>query len=82
VKRNRFASTALLALVFQAPLLADRKSVDCNKGQSLNNAVQGLSPGDTLTFTGVCRENVTVSDVGYYPDRAGRRRHSIAWRFE
>ena len=64
MKRNRFTSTALLALVFQAPLLADKKSVDCNKGQSLNNAVQDLSPGDTLTFTGVCRENVTVLTSG------------------
>jgi len=43
---------------------AGKKSVDCGKGQSLNNAVQQSSPGDTITFTGVCKESVTVATSG------------------
>src|SRR5215471_21058960 len=43
---------------------AGKKSVDCGKGQSLNNAVQRSSPGDTITFTGVCKESVTVVTSG------------------
>lgn len=46
------------------PLLASKKFVDCSKGQSLNAAVQNLDSGDTLTFAGVCRENVLVTVSG------------------
>lgn len=54
----------LLALTLHLPLLADKKSVDCGKGQSLNAAVQGQNPGDTLTFTGTCHENVVITVSG------------------
>ena len=54
----------LAMFAFSFPLLADKKSVDCNKGQNLNKAVQSLSSGDTLTFTGACNENVTIVTSG------------------
>jgi hypothetical protein len=54
----------LAMFAFSFPLLADKKSVDCNKGQNLNKAVQSLSSGDTLTFTGTCNENVTIVTSG------------------
>jgi hypothetical protein len=53
---------SLLAARF--PLLADKKSVDCGKGQDLNKALQNLSPGDALTFTGVCNQNVVITVSG------------------
>ena len=34
------------------------------KRTSLNNAVQQASSGDTITFTGVCKESVTVATSG------------------
>ncbi|MDE3198714.1 MAG: hypothetical protein KGN84_20370 [Acidobacteriota bacterium] len=55
---------ALFVIALQSPLLADRKFTDCGKGQGLNAALQHLSDGDTLMFTGVCRENVSISTSG------------------
>jgi hypothetical protein len=61
----RFACAAgVCSLALSLPLLAGKKSVDCGKGQSLNSAAQEASPGDTITFTGVCKENVTVLTSG------------------
>ena len=58
-------SVAVLSLVtLQFPLLADKKMIDCSKGQDLNAAVASLSPGDTLTFTGMCSQNVLIAVSG------------------
>ena len=57
-------AVVVCALALNVPVLAGKKSVDCGKGQSLNNAVQQSSPGDTITFTGVCKESVTVVTSG------------------
>jgi len=51
-------------LEFHLPVLAASKFVDCGKGQNLNGALQGLSAGDTVTFTGVCNQNVTIATSG------------------
>jgi hypothetical protein len=63
MKRKLLLSFSV-GLAFQLPLLADTKSVDCNKGQSLNRALEHLKPGDTLAFTGTCREAVVVGVPG------------------
>src|SRR5271165_1356280 len=42
-------------------LLADHHVIDCGKNQSLNTAIQFASPGETITFTGTCHENVTIT---------------------
>jgi hypothetical protein len=56
--------TVLTLLALEFPLLANKKLIDCNKGQNLNEAVADLSSGDTLTFTGVCNQNVLVATSG------------------
>jgi hypothetical protein len=56
--------TILSLLTFEFPLLADKKLIDCSKGQDLNEAVGDLSPGDTLAFTGVCNQNVLIAVSG------------------
>ena len=61
----RLTCAALVCvLALNVPAFAGKKSVDCGKGQSLNSAVQQASPGDTITFAGVCKENVTVLTSG------------------
>src|SRR5271165_335434 len=42
-------------------LLADHHVIDCGKNQSLNTAIQFASPGETITFTGTCHENVPTA---------------------
>ena len=56
--------TVLSLIAFEFPLLADKKLIDCGKGQDLNEAVGDLSPGGTLTFTGVCNQNVLIAVPG------------------
>jgi hypothetical protein len=64
MKSHLLAFTAVFTIALDFPAFADKKSIDCSKGQSLNAAVQGLSSGDTLTFSGVCKENVVVTVSG------------------
>lgn len=54
----------LCVLAVNAPLLAEKKSVDCNKGQSLNHALKNIGPDETLTFTGTCQESLTLAVSG------------------
>lgn len=61
---RHFTSLCVITLVFASPLVADKKTVDCGKGQSLNAVLQNLSSGDTLTFSGVCRESVNLTTSG------------------
>jgi hypothetical protein len=58
------AAIAFSLTLLESPLLADKKSVDCGKGPGLNDALQKLSPGDNLSFTGVCNEAVTITVSG------------------
>ena len=58
------AVPVLFLIALNTPLLADKKSIDCTKGQNLNEAVQKLSAGDTLTFSGTCNEAVTIATPG------------------
>lgn len=58
------AASFLTFTILTTPLLADKKSVDCAKGQSLNAALRNLSSGDTLTFSGTCREAVSIATPG------------------
>jgi hypothetical protein len=53
----------LLSMAGNAALYADKKLIDCSK-DSLNAAIQQASVGDTIIFTGVCRENVVISVSG------------------
>lgn len=64
MKRNFHSAIILSGLALSFPLLAGKKSVDCSKGQSLNSAAQQASPGDSIAFTGVCKETVMISTSG------------------
>jgi len=64
MKKRGILTLVLFLAGFSLPLLADKKSVDCSKGQNLNAVVENLSPGDSLTFTGVCNQNVLISTTG------------------
>lgn len=57
-------ATISLFLALACPLLAGKKSIDCGKGQDLNAALQNLSPGDSLTFSGVCHQSVSIATSG------------------
>jgi nitrous oxidase accessory protein NosD len=37
------------------------KKVQCDKGQTLQAALQKAKPGDTLKVTGTCQERVTIT---------------------
>ena len=37
------------------------KKVECDKGQTLTEALQKAKPGDTLQVTGTCHERVTIT---------------------
>jgi len=50
----------LSLLAVNTPLLAEKKSVDCSKGQSLNQGLKNIGSGETLTFTGTCQESVAI----------------------
>ena len=50
-------ATAALAAM---PLLADNHVLDCSRGQSLSQALQNASWGETIQFTGVCHDSVTI----------------------
>ena len=56
MKTHLLAMLVLSTMALDFPALADRKSVDCSKGQSLNAVVQGLNSGDTLTFTALAKK--------------------------
>lgn len=43
-----------------APLFADGRVLDCGRGQSLGAALQDAAWGETIIFTGVCPESVTI----------------------
>ena len=56
--------TVLSLLALEFPLLADKKLIDCNKEQNLNEAAADPSSGDTLTFTRMCNQNVLIATSG------------------
>ena len=63
--KGRFIVGVLLAgLALSVPVIAGKKSVDCNKGQSLNDAIEKASSGDTISFNGVCKENIVIQTSG------------------
>jgi hypothetical protein len=41
--------------------LANVRSVNCDKGQTIANVLKNVQPGDTIQLSGTCRENVLVS---------------------
>jgi len=54
----------LLAFFLSYPALSHGRtiSVNCTKGDTIQEAVDKASPGDTISVTGICNENVTVKE--------------------
>ncbi len=65
------SSKALAALFAVFPFLwfgdshddDPQKFVDCDRGETIQGALQRLRPGDTLTIKGTCNENVTIGST-------------------
>jgi nitrous oxidase accessory protein NosD len=57
--RSNRACTILLA-VFPAELRSQGLLVNCDSDGTIRGALASLKPGDTLTVSGVCNENVSI----------------------
>jgi hypothetical protein len=57
-----FAALVLAGAITASPALADKlvRKVDCNKGQTIADALEHAEPGDTIRVTGVCTERVVI----------------------
>src|SRR3974390_2942021 len=64
MKNKLILGVLVSGLALSVPVMASKSSVDCSKGQSLNTAIGKASSGDTITFRGVCKENVVVQTSG------------------
>jgi hypothetical protein len=66
-KRNRHTAIKLgtcLVLTFIATPTASWagiRNVDCNKGETIGEALTKAEPGDTIRVTGTCRKQVTIT---------------------
>jgi hypothetical protein len=49
-----------VSLLVVLPAAAGSRPVDCDKGQTIEEGLRALNPGDTLTVSGTCREFVVV----------------------
>ena len=64
MKHPLLVTVVLCGSALSSDLWADKKFVDCGRGQSLNQALKNLNNGDTLGFTGTCKESVAIPVSG------------------
>jgi hypothetical protein len=56
-----FGTLVLAGAITASPALADKiHKVDCDKGQTIRDALNHADPGDTIRVTGVCTERVVI----------------------
>jgi hypothetical protein len=59
--RHLFGTLVLAGALTASPALADKiHKVNCDKGQTITEALNHADPGDTIRVTGVCTERVVI----------------------
>src|SRR5262245_40992912 len=56
-----FGTLVLVGPITARPAVADKiHMVNCDKGQTINDALKNADPGDTIRVSGICTERVAI----------------------